>query len=329
MKNEVKAVGYPTIILAFLVLGCVQLPALGAGSDFQLLQELSVGDSSGWRVLTVDESTHQLYAVTASNVYVVDLNQGQVVKQFTNIVDVHAFAVVSKEHQAFYLQGQEPKLKIVNLNTFKKMSEVKTGSQPGPMLIEPVGISYVFNTGDNTVTAFEADDGDLMGNTPLPGTPRSAALDPRSHRIFIAIEDKGMVAVMNPARRNEITSWPIAPGEKPAGIALESPFARLLVGCNNGKLMMLDSNNGKVIDTADVNAGADTVLYDTALKEIFVSGDKGTISIVHLDSPQKLALGQTLNPPSGVECMALDAKAHKLYVGSTDSKIRVYGPGKP
>jgi len=317
-------------IIIILLLACALCWSLqAADNSYRLLEELPIGESTGWNALSVNETTRCLYGITSSTFFVVNLDTEQVVRQQTNVVDVSSFAVIPRYKMGFCLKTKESKISMVDLETFKHRGEIKTGSHPEIMLVEPTGISYTFNTGDNTVTAFEADDGDLMGNTPLPGTPRAAVLDAKSRRVFCAIEDQNQIAFFKFGRLRDMDTWSTLPGEKPSGLALDATSQRLLVGCGNGKLVMMDMTNGKVVDTVELDSGVVKLAYDPELKLVYAAGNQGVITMLHLDLPQKLTIQGKIELPSGCSCLALDAKTHKLYVGGADSKIRVYAPGKP
>src|SRR5947207_3319468 len=101
-----------------MLLGLVG-PARGQASNYHLAKELPVEDG-GCNVLCADGASRRLYAVSAANVSVVDIDKEEVVNQFTNITGVHAFSVVPRYKQALYLKGQEATLSAVDMNSFKR-----------------------------------------------------------------------------------------------------------------------------------------------------------------------------------------------------------------
>ena len=67
--------------------------------------------------------------------------------------------------------------------------------------------------------------------------------------------------------------------------------------------------------------------YTSSHEWIADNGD-GTVTIAHEDSPDKLAVVQTLKTQRGARTMALDPKTHNIYlaVGSGENfKVLVYG----
>ena len=58
------------------------------------------------------------------------------------------------------------------------------------------------------------------------------------------------------------------------------------------------------------------------------STGEGTINIVHEDSPDKFSVAQTVKTEYGAKTMALDPKAHNLYVDTADFVQATAASGK-
>jgi hypothetical protein len=65
-----------------------------------------------------------------------------------------------------------------------------------------------------------------------------------------------------------VATWPIAPGEMAAGLAIDVEHHRLFIGCHNKVLVMMDSTNGKVLATIPVGKGVDATWYDPGTRLI-------------------------------------------------------------
>jgi hypothetical protein len=79
---------------------------------------------------------------------------------------------------------------------------------------------------------------------------------------------------------------------------------------------MLDTENGKVIDTVPIGAGVDGCVFDDATQLAFASCGDGTTIIAREETPDKLTILQTLNTERGARTMALDPKSHCIYLPS-------------
>src|SRR5262249_42221014 len=150
---------------------------------------------------------------------------------------------------------------------------------------------------DHSAVVFEPDDADVMSSFQLPGTPRAAAMDPKSRRVFCSIENGNqLVAFTVAANVGALTTWPVAPGEKPSALAFDASSQRLLIGCGNNLLVVMDSDTGKVVDSLTIDSGADTIEFDAAARLVFATSGKGTVSVVQL-LPQKISVKATLDVP--------------------------------
>ena len=114
-------------------------------------------------------------------------------------------------------------------------------------------------------------------------------------------------------------------------MAIDTLHHRLFLGCDNKKMVMMDSATGKVVTTVPVDAGVDANAFDDAAQLAFSSnGDDGTVTIAKEESPDKLTVVQVLKTEKGARTMALDPKTHNIYlaVPTPAFRIMVYGTGK-
>jgi WD40 repeat protein len=319
MKSKHHAGMLPLLFL----LTVLQAHLRAAENRHLLSKELPTGDSGGWCAFSADESTRRLYTFSTSNAFVVDLDKNEVIRK-TNIANVQCFAPVPRFKLGFCGAGDA--VSTLNLNTFKITSNAKMSGRPEAILTDPNGsLGFVFCS-DRSVAVFEPDDGDLMSTFQLPGAPHSAVMDPKSHRVFCSIENENQVVAFTAATKvGALTTWSVAPGEKPASLAFDATAQRLLVGCGNNLFVVMDATTGKVVDSLTVDSGTDTFVFEPGSRQVFATSGKGTISILQL-LPQKILLTETLRVPPGSRCIAVDPKTRKLYVGAGDqSKILIFG----
>jgi hypothetical protein len=88
--------------------------------------------------------------------------------------------------------------------------------------------------------------------------------------VFVNIEDKDQIDVIDVAAKKVVASWPVAPGTSPTGQALDIPTHRLFVGAG-GFMVMMDSTSGKVVSTVPICNGTDATWYDAGTKLAFSS----------------------------------------------------------
>jgi DNA-binding beta-propeller fold protein YncE len=198
--------------------------------------------------------------------------------------------------------------------------------------------AYLFNGSAHppSATVIDVANAKVAATIVLDGKPEFPTADPEAGRVYDNLEDKSMVAVIDTKSHTVVTNWPIAPGEEPSGMAIDTAHHRLFLGCANNLMVMMDSTTGKVVGSVPIGAGVDANAFDPGTQLAFAScGGTGTTSIAHEDSPDKLTVVQTLKTEAGARTMTIDPSTHKIYlpVGQRSTpnsfKVLVYEMKQP
>ena len=303
--------------IAVGIAGIVATPLRAADGPYHFLKEIPVGGEGGWDCLSVDEVSHRLYVSHGTKVVVIDLQKDVVADEITNTPGVHALAVAPDLKRGFTSNGREDKASIVDLNTLDTLSKVATGQNPDVALYEPEQQEvYVFNGRGQSATVIDAKAGKVVATIPMGGKPEFATADPKAGRVYNNLEDKNEVAAIDTKTHQVVSHWPIAPGEEPSGMAIDVAHHRLFSGCGNKLMVMINSENGKVVGSVPIGDGVDGCAFDPGTQYAFASCRDGTVTIAHEDAPDKLTVAQTLATQVGSRTMALDPKTHKIYLAA-------------
>jgi YVTN family beta-propeller protein len=313
------------------LLGTLAVPAHGADRSYRLLKEIQVGGDGGWDYLTVDSAGRRLYVSHGTQVVVIDIDKDEVVGEIADTPGVHGLAVAPDLGRGFSSNGRENKASVVDLKTLKTLEKVDTGENPDGMLYETAQQEvYMFNGRGKSATVIDAKTSKVTATIPLPGKPEFGAADSKAGRVYNNQEDKSEVAVIDTKTHKVIGAWPIAPGEEPSGMAFDPVHDRLFLGCGNKLMVMMDSENGKVVATVPIGQGVDANAFDPGTQLAFASCGDGTVTIAHEDAPDKLTVVQTLKTEPRARTMALDPKTHRIYLASAkfEASTEQPGPGK-
>jgi DNA-binding beta-propeller fold protein YncE len=317
-------------------------PLHAADAHYHFLKEIPIGGDQGWDYLVLDAQAHRLYVSHYMRYDVIDLDKDAVVGAITGTPGCHGFALAPELKRGFTSNGKESKSSIVDLDSLNTLSKVATGEKPDSIIYEPKNQEvYTFNGIAKSITIFKASSGDVTATIPLPGKPEFAKLDPDAGMIYVNIEDKNEVAVINTQTHQIVKTWPVTGGESPSSMAIDLVNHRLFIGCGNKTLVVLDSASGNVITTAPIGAGVDATVFDPDNKLIFSScGSDGVTVIVSEDDSDHYTTVQTLQTAHGARTMAVDPATHKIYLASAEGdksagdasapgknfRILIYGP---
>ncbi len=79
-------------------------------------------------------------------------------------------------------------------------------------------------------------------------------------------------------------------------------------------MTMLDTESGKVVATVPIGEGPDGCAFDDKAQLAFASCGEGVTTIAKEESPDKLAVVQTLKTERGARTMALDPTTRRIYL---------------
>jgi len=288
--------------------------AYAAAPSYHLLKKVAVGGEGGWDYLVFDPSSHRLFVSRGTHVQVLDGNTGALLGDLPGTTGVHGIALASSLGRGFTSNGRANTVTVFDLTTLKPAGQLATGENPDAILYDSAsGRVFTFNGGSHNSTAIEADSAKVAGTIPLSGKPEFAVADGKG-RIFVNIEDKHSISVIDSRKLAVTSTWDIPGCEEPTGLALDRKNRRLFAGCRNKVMAILDAGSGKLITTVPIGAGVDATAFDPGTGLAFSSNGEGTLSVVHENSPSQFELVQTVPTEPGARTMALDESTGNIYL---------------
>jgi DNA-binding beta-propeller fold protein YncE len=298
-----------------------------AAPQYRLDSEIQVAGEGGWDYLSMDPGAHRLYVSHGNLVVVIDTEKKTVVGEIPDTPGVHGVAIASDLKKGFTTNGRENKSSVVDLTTLKTVTKIETGANPDGMLYVPSTHEvYEFNGRGQSATVIDAIRNSVVATIPLNGKPEFAAVDDKAARVFNNLEDKSELVAIDTKTHQVVNRWPIAPGEDASGMAFDAKHHRLFLGCGNKMMLMVNSENGKVVDHVAIGDGVDANAFDPGTDLAFASCGDGTVTIAHEDSPDHLTVVQTLKTERGARTMTIDPTTHKIYLAS--AKFEEPAPGQ-
>jgi len=322
MKNSYK--------LAAVLLGALAvLPAgLRAGQEaaapvkgYRLVRTIPLPGEGSWDYLTADSAARRLYVTRGSTVEVVDMDSFTIVGELDGTNGVHGVAIAPEFGRAFTSNGRAGTVGIFDTASLRSLGETKAGKGPDAILYDPASRSvFAFNGRDNSATVVDAASGAVKATIALGGRPESAAADGKG-RVYLNLEDKSAVAVIDSLVLAVTAQWTLSPCEEPSGMAIDAANSRLFIGCSNKMMAVMDAGSGVVVSTVPIGAHVDANAFDPATALAFSSNGDGTLTVVHEDSPAGFTVRENVVTQNGARTMALDLKTHRVFLITAD-----YGP---
>jgi YVTN family beta-propeller protein len=165
----------------------------------------------------------------------------------------------------------------------------------------------------------------VIATIPVGGKPETAVSNGNG-RLFVNIEDKNEIAVIDTKTFKKVSEWTISPGEEPTGLAIDLKTNRLFAGCGNKFLIVVNASTGRVVDKLSIGDGCDGVGFDAHTKNIFTSNGEGTMSVFLEKTPDKYESVATITTKRGARTITVDPETHLVYLPTADFEPTVTPP---
>ena len=294
-------------------------PASGAG-PYSVIKTAKVGGEGAFDYVYADVTGRKLYIPRRSTpavVNVFDLDSLAPIGTIPNAA-ARGAAVDPKSGHAFASS------KPVVMWDAKTLAVLKTidvqGNPDGIMFDAFNGRTYIFSHAQPNATVINAADGTVLGTIDLGGQPEQAVSDGKG-RIYVDLEDKGQIAVVDAKTMTVTTHYDLGPkGGAPAGLAFDVKNGILFAACAEptGSMVILNASDGKILATLPTGAGTDGAVFNPATMEAFSSNRDGTLTVVKENSPTSFVVEQNVATKPGAKTLTLDSKTNHILLITAD-----------
>jgi hypothetical protein len=266
----------------------------------------------------------------AKNLLSVDLRGGKVIHVTPGLPDMPKKSFYLPEANEIWLELANSSIVAISGTSYEVIKTVKLSGfgdpnkgadngayDPATHLIyacvevfENFGGSGEHGSNSASVDIVDTQSAKLVGSIKLPGgDPAGIALDPSGKRLYVTMGDlvdgESHAAVVDLEKRAVVAQWPITGGPVPHTAGLDAIHHRLFVGSRTiahtgnvggghqhepGKLVVLNTDTGKVVQLLDSVGGADDLQYDASTGRIYFMGTTGTVAVFKENDPDHFDL---------------------------------------
>jgi YVTN family beta-propeller protein len=287
-------------------------------SSHTIINTFHIASAGGWDYLEIGPVNDWLYVSHGTQVNIINKKNGDSAGVIENTTGVHGIAFDIANKKGFTSNGRANTVTVFDMNTNNFLAQIATGQNPDAILYEPFSKKIITCNGrSKNLSIIDPAQNKLIDSVDVGGKPETAVSDGVG-RLFVNIEDKNEIVVVDTKTFKVLYHWSIAPGEAPTGLALDKVTKRLFAGCEK-LLMVIDATNGKIVDKITIGDGCDGVAFDTVTKNIYTSnGSDGTVTVVHEASADKFTAIETVVTKKGARTIALDKQTHLLYLPTAE-----------
>ena len=291
--------------------------AQNTGSSYHVARRIAAGGEGGWDYLVADAQNRRLYVTRGSHVMVFDMDRDSLIGDIPNTPGVHGVALARNLSRGFTSNGRDSSLTVFDLKTLQVEKVVRiTGRNPDAIAFDPAtNRVFALNGASHDASVVDANTLEQVGSIDLGGKPETGQPDGKG-MLYVNIEDKSEVVAVDTRTMQVKARYPLAPCEEPTGMARDAVRGRLIVGCGNKLMAVMDEKTGKIITTIPVGEGVDASGFDPATQLAFTSNGEGTLSVIRENADGTFTSVATIPTQRGARTMTLDEKTHRIYLST-------------
>jgi DNA-binding beta-propeller fold protein YncE len=272
------------------------------------------GPDGGWDYASIDSASRWLFVARGYGVMAVDLASGAVTSKLVEGAGVHGVLPLPGSTLAISTNGKSNDALLFDRSTGRIEMTIQTGGSPDALLIEPnTGLVVIFNGKSRDATLFDPSARAVVGAIALNGKPEAGAAD-GAGRVFVNLEDKAEIAVIDVAGRKVVGAYALPGCEAPTGLAYEPERKLLISACDNKIAKLIDAATGKDLGGLPIGAHPDAVLVDGARRRALVPAGEGALTVVDIAAGHDISVLETVPTQKGARTAALDAATGDIYL---------------
>lgn len=275
------------------------------------------GNSDGWDYLTVNPKNNLLYVSHGTRVNIINRSTGENVAEIEGTTGVHGIAFTPNSTNGFITCGKLNSVKVFDIKTNQVTSEIPVGKKPDAIFYEPFSEKLVIcNGGSNEISMIDPTNNKVVKTIDVGGKPETAVSDGKG-KIFVNIEDKNEIVVIDAKNFTVTNHWGLDKEEGPSGLAIDTKTNRLFSTCDK-MLVILDSEKGNLVKKIPIGDGCDGVVFDETTNTIYTSNGEGNISVIQEKNANQFLALKSISTKKGARTIALDSSTHYLYLPTAD-----------
>ncbi len=305
-----------TLLTAFILAAGAEAvraePAPGA-SGLHVVDRIA-GPDGGWDYASFDPARRRVYVAHGSSVMMIDADTGRVTPDFAPGSHLHTAMAIAGSDVVLTTNSGDDTARILSAADGRLIASVPTAKDPDAAIHDPAsGLVLVMGGDSGTITFVDYKAAKAVGSLVVGGALEFPALNGKG-RLFVNIEDKNEIAVIDLAKRKVVARWPLAGCKGPTGLAYVEG-SRLISACANGVAKIIAAGSGKDLATLKIGARPDAVLQDHARRLAYIpSAMSGTLAVIALSGPANNTVIDSVPTQLGARTGAVDEKTGRIYL---------------
>ncbi len=248
-----------------------------------------------------DVDGHRLFLTGEENgkVLVLDSSTNKLIHTMEDVKAPHAIFYRKDLKKLFIVEGDASAVKVYDSDSYKLLDEIKVSVDADSIAYDPAtNYLYVVNGGREAHTPYslisvvDTNSSKKLRDIKINSNHVEAiVLEKGGPRMFCNITGRNAVGVLDRNKSALTATWPLPAGDtQNVAMALDEANHRLFVVTRKpGKLIVLNSDSGKVIADLPAVGFVDDMSYDAKQRRLYLAGDQ-FVDVFEQKDPDHYAL---------------------------------------
>jgi len=274
----------------------------------------------------IDHINDRLYVAAEEHhsIEVFNLKTGEHLQSVGGVTTPHTIAFVPEKAQLLIADGGDGSCRVFDVRDMREAKRIPLEAGPDAGLYDPEKrVFYIGNGGRRARQAFSfvsivsANEEKEIGRIRVEtANLESMALNRAANLLYVNMQDKSQIAVVDLAKNEVRQIWSIANLNLNTTMAFDAQHHRLFVaGRKPGKLFIINSDSGDLVSTVECIETADDMIFDPEEARIYITG-AGGITVVHQDSADRYSLVTQFATNCG-KTSIYDSALRQFYIAHT------------
>jgi DNA-binding beta-propeller fold protein YncE len=317
-----------------------------SSSSFSLAQTIAIPYVNG-RIdhMAIDVRGQRLFVAELGNnsLDVINLKAAKRIQSISNnglLNEPQSVLFIPELNRIFVSNGQDGTVDVFDAKSFRLIKKIRLPSNDADnMRYDPNSKLVYVGYGEGSLRIINATNYNIVGTISLNGHPESFQIEAekqasgQKQRIFVNIPQSNSIEVVDSQKHTVSKTWAITNAKNNFPMALDEANHRLFVGTRDPpKLMVFDTNSGKVVSVLNIANDADDIFYDAARKRIYVSCGQGFINIFQQQDANHYSALAAVPTAQGARTYLFISELNRFYlavphIADQQSEIHVYQVG--
>ncbi len=274
------------------------------------------GPDGGWDYASFDPARRRVYVAHGDKVMMIDADTGKATADFAQGSHLHAVVPIPGTDLIVTTNSGDNTARVLSALDGKLLASIPAAKDTDSAVYDVASGLLIAIGGDSgEITLVDPKAAKAVGSLVLGGALEFGVVDGKG-KLFINVEDKNEIAVVDIAARKLITRYPMPGCQAPTGLVLTAD-GRLISSCRNGIAKIVDSGTGKEIASLAIGQGPDAVFQDAGRAQAYIpSGRTGTLAVIALAGAANNTVIDTVATKPGARTGTVDPKTGRIYLPS-------------